>query len=161
MGSLLSVRNRRRKTRLHVLLLVLMLSLAVWGCGSDGEGVGEGAEGTGEGAGEGVGEEGGAALAFGDMFDQVRKGARLIIEGPAFVGTVENTTTGTLQNVWVEVHLSNGVGLGPEVIGDMAPGEMVDVAVFLTDEALATPFDGWTPHAEVGAGGEGGGGSGS
>ena len=68
---------------------------------------------------------------------------------------VENTTDATLQNVRLEVHPSNGVELGPEVVGDLAPREMVDVFV-----PVETPdaFDGWTPHAEVGPGsGEAGG----
>lgn len=68
---------------------------------------------------------------------------------------VENTTDATLQNVRVEVHLSNGVELGPVFLDDLAPRDMVDVFV-----PVETPdaSDGWTPHAEVGLkGGEAGG----
>ena len=48
----------------------------------------------------------------------VRAGARLVLRYDAatqtFVGTVENTTSVTLSQVRVEVHLSNGVELGPD-----------------------------------------------
>lgn len=73
----------------------------------------------------------------------------------AFVGTVENTTSATLNRVRIEVHLSNGVELGPTTPIDLAAGEVMDVVL----PATAQAFDGWTPHAEVGAseGGEGGG----
>ena len=138
--------------------------------GSGGEGSESGGEGSESGSG---GEEGCAAanmLAPDETFDMVRGGARLIMSydaaGNSFKGTVENTTTNILRQVRIEVHLSNGVELGPTTPIEMAPGEVraVDLA------ATAAPFTGWTPHAEVGSGegsqaggagsGEGGGESG-
>ena len=82
------------------------------------------------------------------MYDAVRKGVRLTLE-LGFDGVVENTTDATLQNACVEVHLSNGVELDPEVVDDLVPREIADVFV-----PVETPdaFDGWTPHAEVGPG---------
>ena len=71
----------------------------------------------------------------------------------AFTGTVENTTSSVLTRVRIEVHLSNGVELGPTTPVDMAPGEVRTVNL----PATAEPFTGWVPHAEVGSG-EGGGG---
>ena len=129
---------------------------------SQGEHGGEGSEGGGEhGGGATSGEEGGNALALDETFDMVRAGARLIMSYDAasnsFIGTVENTTNATLTRVRIEVHLSNGVELGPTTPTDLAPGATMNVALPATDQ----PFDGWTPHAEVGAsegGGEGGGG---
>ncbi len=137
------------------------------GSGSEGsESGGEGAEGGGS-EGSGGGEEASAnMLAPDETFDMVRGGARLIMSYDAasnsFKGTVENTTSNVLRQVRIEVHLSNGVELGPTTPIDMAPGEVraVDMA------ATAAPFTGWTPHAEVGSGeggqssGEGGGESG-
>ena len=141
--------------------------------GSGGEGIesgGEGAESGGESGSEGSGggEEASAnMLAPDETFDMVRGGARLIMSYDApsnsLKGTVENTTSNTLRQVRIEVHLSNGVELGPTTPIDMAPGEVrtVDMA------ATAAPFTGWTPHAEVGsgeggqAGGEGSGEGGS
>ena len=111
------------------------------------------------------GEESGTQLALDETYDQVRKGARLILSydqaAQAFVGTVENTTTATLEQVRVEVHLSNGVELGPTTPQDLAPGATIPVRL----DAAGQSFTGWSPHAEVGPqssgehgpGGEGGG----
>ena len=141
--------------------------------GEGSESAGEGSESGGEGSGEhgsggesgseggaAGGEEGGSALALDETFDMVRAGARLIMSydaaANAFVGTVENTTNATLTRVRIEVHLSNGIELGPTTPTDLAPGEILDVVL----PASTQSFDGWTPHAEVGAS-EGGGESGS
>ena len=119
---------------------------------------GEGAEGAdGEGHGPG-GEEGSSAnqLAPNETFDMARGGARLILkyDGPsnAFKGIVENTTSSVLNNVRIEVHLSNGTELGPTPPVNMAPREVMTVILPSTQ----APFTGWVAHAEVG-GGEGGG----
>ena len=112
----------------------------------------EGPEGGG-GSEEGSGT---SQLAPNETFDETRGGARLIMNydaaGNAFTGTVENTTNNTLTNVRIEVHLSNGVELGPTTPVDMAAGEVIAIDLPSTPE----PFTGWTPHAEVGSG-EGGG----
>ena len=126
-----------------------------------GEGHGPGGEGGSEGSGEGSeggGEEGsGNMLAPDETFDIVRSGARLILnyvpQTNAFLGTVENTTNNVLDRVRIEVHLSNGTELGPTTPVNMAPGEMIAIALPSTPE----PFTGWLAHAEVGgeeAGGE-------
>ncbi len=127
---------------------------------------GEGSESNGEHDSDGEhgsesdrdrGEEGrGAnALAPHETFDAVRSGARLILKYDApsnsFKGTVENTTSGVLDRVRVEVHLSNGTELGPTTPTDMAPGEVVTINL----PATPASFTGWTAHAEVGGGGEG------
>ena len=116
---------------------------------------------TGGEGGEGGGEEGsGNMLALDETFDTVRAGARLILNYDApsntFKGTVENTTNSVLTRVRVEVHLSNGVELGPTTPVDLSPGQRIPVTL----AATAEPFTGWVPHAEVG-GGEGGGEHGS
>ena len=106
----------------------------------------------------GEGTEGGGAntLAPDETFDTVRGGARLILSYDApsnsFKGTVENTTDGVLDAVRIEVHLSNGSELGPTTPTDMAPGEVIAINL----PATPASFTGWTAHAEVGAGGEGG-----
>ena len=134
--------------------------------GSEAGGEQHGAEGGSEGGGEGSeggaagSEEGGSALALDQTFDMVRAGARLIMSydaaSNAFVGTVVNTTNATLTRVRIEVHLSNGIELGPTTPTDLAPGEVLDVVL----PASTQSFDGWTPHAEVGASEGGGDGSG-
>ena len=97
-------------------------------------------------------EESATELARNESYDQVRKGARLILaydaQSNAFKGTVKNTTNETLKQVRVEVHLSNGKELGPTRPMDLAPGEKTDVQLIAT----STNFDRWTAHPEVGEG---------
>ena len=119
---------------------------------------GEGAEGGGESSGEsgGAGSEEGSAnmLAPDETFDAVRSGARLIMSYDApsnsFKGTVENTTNSVLDQVRVEVHLSNGTELGPTTPQALAPGEAAPITLPSTQAS----FTGWVAHAEVGSGSE-------
>ena len=107
-------------------------------------------------------EESGTELALDESYDAVRNGARLFLtydaQSNSFNGFVENTTEDTLRQVRVEVHLSNGVELGPTTPTDLSPGESIDVSLVATDK----DFDGWTAHPEVGGsrGGEHGHGEG-
>ena len=151
-----------------------VVHLEVFDCGGSGpvpHTGGEGAEGGGgesgseSGGGEGGSEHGsgasgseegsGATLAPDETFDAVRYGARLIMRYDAasnsFTGSVENTTSGVLTRVRVEVHLSNGTELGPTAEVDLAAGEVLAINL----PATAAPFTGWIAHAEVGGGGEG------
>ena len=103
----------------------------------------------GEHAGTG-GEESGADLALDARFDQQRGGARLVLSYDpierVFTGTVENTTERTLRMVRVEVHLSNGMELGPTIPVDLRPGASQPVSLAVSNAV----FDGWSAHAEVG-----------
>ncbi len=100
-------------------------------------------------SGEG-GEESGTQFALGDTFDEVRAGVRLVLSydsaATAFKGTVANTTTATLRRVRVEVHLSNGIELGPTTPVDLAPGQVVEITL----PAGIQPFTSWSAHPEVG-----------
>ena len=106
-------------------------------------------------------EESAAQLTLAQTYDQVRAGARLIIayDAPSnsFIGTVENTTSNTLPQVRVEIHLSNGTELGPTTPGDLAPAEKRTITLAATSQ----PFTTWSAHPEVGAQGSEGGGEGS
>ena len=51
-----------------------------------------------------------------------------------------------LKKVRVEVHLSNGVELGPTKAANLKPGERADIHL----AAAGTDFDSWTAHPEVG-----------
>ena len=62
-----------------------------------------------------------------------------------FVGTVENTLNITLEQVRVEVHLSNGEELGPTTPVDLNPGEISDVILVANN----TDFEWWSVHPEV------------
>ena len=162
------------KTHRTLVAIAVMWAAVVSGCSSD-TGTGEnqapdgpvpsrgehdrdggehGREGRGEHdrdrGGNAEGEESGTELALAERYDKVRNGARLILaydaKSNSFKGTVENTTERTLERVRVEVHLSNGIELGPTIPGDLEPGEKRDVE--LTPKGK--DFDGWTAHPEVG-----------
>ena len=133
--SILTERSRR-----ILFTMLLILTLGVGAC-----------------AGE---KESSAQLGLGETYDAVRNGVRLALRYDArsssFLGYVENTTDSTLRAVRVEVHLSNGVELGPTTPVDLDPGERRDVSLLATSQ----DFDGWTAHPEVGKGREHGGGEG-
>ena len=61
---------------------------------------------------------------------------------------MENITDEILEQVRVEVHLSNGVELGPTTPVDLEPGESIKIIL----AATTSNFDGWTAHPEVGGG---------
>lgn len=96
-------------------------------------------------------EESGTQLALDETYDKIRSGVRLILtydaSTNAFNGTIENTTDEPLKSVRVEVHLSNGIELGPTKPTDLAPKEKVLIKL----TATSTDFDGWTAHPEVGS----------
>ena len=102
---------------------------------------------SGEDDGE---EESGTQFALNETYDKVRAGARLILRydsnANAFVGMVENTTEATLTRVRVEVHLSNGIELGPTTPVNLAPGQISDITL----PASSQPFTSWSAHPEVG-----------
>ena len=127
-------------------LFAVVLTAVISGCSSD-TGIGESQDEHDSGQAD---EESGTALALNETYDVVRKGARLILaydmESNSFNGTVENTTSNTLTKVRVEVHLSNGIEVGPTTPVNLTPGETVEVTL----PAINQAFDGWTPHAEVG-----------
>ena len=147
-----------------VAALVVSLALLLVACGGESH---EGREGQGEHGGEASGEHGSAGegsehdegdeesgdqFGLDETYDKTRAGTRLIISydaaANAFTGTVENTTTTTLERVRVEVHLSNGTELGPTTPTDLAPGQKVPVTLAATSEA----FESWSAHPEVGGG---------
>ena len=97
------------------------------------------------------GEESGTTFAPDEIFDEVRNGVRLVISydaaANAFSGAIENTTGASIQQVRVEVHLSNGVELGPTATVSLAPGETREVRL----DATGQDFEGWSAHAETGS----------
>ena len=160
--------NSTNRLATTLVVFVAILAFALIGCRSgsesgehggsseSGEGSGEhgsGSEsrehGNGSEASEG-GEQSGTQYALGETFDQIRAGARLILSydssANAFTGTVENTTRDTLNRVRVEVHLSNGIELGPTTPIDLAPGQTADITL----PASSDPFISWSAHPEVG-----------
>ena len=63
---------------------------------------------------------------------------RYDVASNSFKGTVENTTSGVLDRVRVEVHLSNGSELGPTMPVDMAAGAMMEVELPATARRAAS-----------------------
>ena len=133
--SLSSIKGFCLGQRLAILVAAALLALSLAGCSSTGEpdSEGSGNEGLGEHAGEdegsgghdnggesseGDGEESATQYGPGETYDMVRAGARLVLWYDAatqtFAGTVENATSATLSQVRVEVHLSNGRGVGAD-----------------------------------------------
>ena len=98
-------------------------------------------------------EESGTQYTLSETFDYVRAGAHLVLSydsaGNAFTGKVENTTSDKLDRVRVEVHLSNGIELGPTTPVDLAPGQTVEITL----QASSQPFVSWSAHPEVGGSG--------
>ena len=113
-------------------------------------GDGEGGEHSEESGSDEDGEESGTQYGLTETYDVVRAGARLILSydtpSNAFSGTVENTTEDTLRRVRVEVHLSNGIELGPTTPLDLAPRQVTDITLPASNE----PFESWSAHPEVG-----------
>ncbi len=109
---------------------------------------GEHAEGGEHSHGE-EGEESGVYIPRLDTWDEVRRGARLVLsldtDQRAFVGRVENTTSQTLCAVRVEVHLSSGTELGPTERTDVAAGESIEVVL----PTSVMDFNSWTAHPEM------------
>lgn len=142
-----------------ILTVAVILAVAISGCsndkgtddqqGSDTSITTRGEHDRNRG-GDAEGEESGTEYALDDIYHQTRNGARLILaynpQSNSFEGMVQNTTERTLERVRVEVHLSNGIELGPTIPSDMKPGETKRVSL----KASSKPFDGWSAHPEVG-----------
>lgn len=120
-------------------------------------------EGLAERGGNG-GEEASAFMPRLARLDQrFANGARLVLQfnpnTQVFEGSVTNTTAGMLPQVRVEVHLDNGVELGPTKRIDVSPGETISVEL----GTFGNEFYAWVSHPEAGieeghgAGGEKGG----
>ena len=145
----------RRRTTYTALALFFAAALAfAVACSESGEEhqsrEGPGEHGGQQGQHQQEGEESAEQLGKADTYDRTRNGARLILTyseaDNAFSGTVENTTEAALTRVRVEVHLSNGIELGPTEPGDLAPGESRAITLAASDE----PFETWSAHPEVG-----------
>ncbi len=139
-----------RSTRLLSATACLLVA-----CGPSGDGddayVEESAEaGEAELAAPDGAEESAEQLAKDETYDHEHAGSRLMLaydeQANAFTGTVENVGAEPLTSVRVEVHLSNGVELGPTTPGDLAPGESREVVLEASDDAFET----WSAHAEFG-----------
>lgn len=110
-----------------------------------------GERGHGEGRGRDVHESGNNRIAKMEKHVKTYKnGARLKLQynpaTQAFVGNVVNTTGSELSDVRVEIHLSNGVELGPTKRLNLKAGQSTPVEL----GAFEQKFTHWITHPEAG-----------
>lgn len=95
-------------------------------------------------------EESGDQIARDRDYYALRNGTRLKItfdeNSQSFAGTVENITEETLRNVRVEVHLSNGMEIGPTTPVDLRAGQANEFWL----KVESSDFTHWSAHAEIG-----------
>ena len=98
--------------------------------------------------------ESGTQFSLTETAREVRSGVELVMNYDSsrklFTGTVTNTTSATVTRVRVEIHLSNGVELGPTPNVDLAAGETKSVAL---DASSQSNFDRFSMHVEIGSSG--------
>lgn len=143
------------KSKILTIICMSFLLVFVYGCQKSSS-EGESAEAStqeheqGEHEEGGEGEESGPRIPMDGIHNEVRKGSRLILsfdkESSSFIGSVENVSEKTLTRVRIEVHLSNGIELGPTEPISLEPGKKADVKL----SAEGQTFEWWKAHAEVG-----------
>ena len=108
-----------------------------------------GAESGGEGGEAG---EPGTLYGITETARQSRRGVDLVIRydeaAARFAGTVTNTTGAPVADVRVEIHLSNGVELGPTPLLTLKPDQRSQVVL----DARGQDFAAWQVHIEIGRG---------
>ena len=107
------------------------------------------ASGTESGTGSEPGESG-TQYELSQTARQSRSGVNLVIgydaAAQSFTGTVTNTTTAVVSLVRVEVHLSNGIELGPTPSLNLTPAQTSPVALSADGQQFTT----WSVHVEIG-----------
>ena len=95
--------------------------------------------------------ESGTQYSLTDVGRESRSGIDLVMRYDApsqtFTGTLTNTATAAIDQVRVEIHLSNGVELGPTPRVTLAAGQVHPVTL----DASGQSFTGWSVHIEIGA----------
>ncbi|MDE3263078.1 MAG: hypothetical protein OYL41_13960 [Acidobacteriota bacterium] len=150
--------NRTPFAALPYAILVVLLSVGLMACGEsptapEAHGPESGNESGSEGS-SGSGEPGESGTQYGlaDTARETRSGVDLVMQydaaAQAFTGTVTNTTTAAIANVRVEIHLSNGVELGPTARVTLNAGQTNPVQL----AAAGQSFTRWSVHVELGSG---------
>ena len=126
---------------------VLLTALARGGTPTEPRGEQHGPEGGGGEPGESR-----TQYSLTDTAVETRAGARLTMSYDAAAETfrdeVVNTTSATVTQVRSEIHLSNGVELGPTPRADLAAGQSMPVEW----DASGQTFTSWSVHVELGSG---------
>ena len=150
--------NRTPFAALPYAILVVLLSVGLMACGEsptvpEAHGPESGNESGSEGS-SGSGEPGESGTQYGlaDTARETRSGVDLVMQydaaAQAFAGTVTNTTAAAIANVRVEIHLSNGVELGPTARVTLNAGQTNPVQL----AAAGQSFTRWSVHVELGSG---------
>jgi archaellum component FlaF (FlaF/FlaG flagellin family) len=96
-------------------------------------------------------EESGTQFTKSDTYKKERSGVKLILKynktTNTFEGEMTNVTSKVVKRARVEVHLSNGVELGPTKPKNLKPGETISVKL----SAKGQNFKTWSAHAEAGS----------
>ena len=143
-------------------ILAVVLSVGLMACGEsptapEAHGPESGSESGTESGSEGSsgsGEPGESGTQYGlaDTARETRSGVDLVMSydaaAQAFTGTVTNTTGAAISNVRVEIHLSNGVELGPTARVTLTAGQTNPVQLAATGQS----FTRWSVHVELGSG---------
>lgn len=109
---------------------------------------------SGSESSSGSGEPGESGTQYGlaDTARETRSGVDLVMSydaaAQAFTGTVTNTTAAAISNVRVEIHLSNGVELGPTARVTLNAGQSDPVELAASGQS----FTRWSVHVELGSG---------
>ena len=149
--------NRTPSVALPYAILVV-LSLGLMACSEsptvpEAHGPESGTESGSEG-GSGSGEPGESGTQYGlaDTARETRSGVDLVMSydaaAQAFAGTVTNTTAAAISNVRVEIHLSNGLELGPTARVTLNAGQTNPVQLAASGQS----FTRWSVHVELGSG---------
>ena len=111
-----------------------------------------GESGTEGGSEGGEAGEPGTLYAISEIARQNRSGVELVMSydqaAASFTGTVTNTNAAPIADVRVEIHLSNGVELGPTPLLTLDPRQESPVVLDASGNSFAT----WQVHIEVGQG---------
>ena len=150
--------NRTPFVALPYAILVVLLSVGFVACSEsptvpEAHGPESGSESGSEGSSE-SGEPGESGTQYGlaDTARETRSGIDLVMSydaaAQAFTGTVTNTTAAAVANVRVEIHLSNGVELGPTDQVTLSAGQTNPVELAASGQS----FTRWSVHVELGSG---------
>ena len=131
--------------------VIAVAAMGAIGCNSPTAPTGEAGEAHGpEGLGGESGESG-TQFALTDTAMETRNGVDLVVNYDSarevFTGTVSNTTAATVTQVRVEVHLSNGMELGPTPRTDVAAGQTISIEL----DARGQTFSWFSVHVEIGS----------
>ncbi len=100
----------------------------------------------------GESEESGTRYELSETAREARSGIDLVIGYDAvtgrFRGELTNTTAASVANVRVEIHLSNGVEIGPTPRVTIEPNQKMPVELAATGQRFTT----WSVHIEIGTG---------